>query len=197
MEMRLAKVRRETKETTISVQVNIDGSGIHEIRTGYRMFDHLLSQLALHGLFDLKISATGANVHHIIEDVAIGLGRAFNKALGERQGIVRMGHALVPMDEALAMVAVDIGGRGYTVAEIGLSDEKIEELPGDIVRHFLEAFAYEARLNLHCKMERGLNAHHKAEALFKALGRALDIATRRDERLAGRIPSTKEVIEGG
>ncbi len=195
MNKRSATVKRETKETTINVAITIDGSGECEIRTGLRMFDHLLSQLARHGLFDLNVSANGSDQHHLVEDVAICLGRAFTKALGEREGIVRMAHALVPMDEALALVAVDIGGRGYCQAEVTFSSNAIAELSTDLVRHFLETFAIETRLNLHAKVLSGVNDHHKAEALFKALARALDDATKIDKRLGKTVPSTKGMIE--
>ncbi len=195
MTQRVALVNRETKETQVKVELNIDGRSNLTIGTGFRMFDHLVSQLAQHGIFDLKVSATGDDPHHVVEDVALCLGKAFNQALGERQGIVRMAHAMVPMDEALALVAVDMGGRGYAVVEAPFGGASIAELPVDLIRHFLETFASEARLNLHVKVIRGINDHHKAEALFKALGRALDAASRIDERIAGKVPSTKEVIE--
>ena len=131
----------------------------------------------------------------MVEDVAISLGKAFGQALGEKKGIKRMGHALVPMDETLAMVAVDIGGRGYAVIDVPLKRKKIGDLESDLVRHFLESFAIEARMNLHARVLAGVNEHHKAEAVFKALGRALDAATGIDERTAGETPSTKGVIE--
>ncbi len=196
MAERKARVTRETAETNVRVELNIDGIGEFEITTGIRMFDHLLSQLARHGVFDLKISATGADQHHVVEDVAISLGKAFNQALGQKQGIVRMAHAFVPMDETLAAVAVDIGGRAYSMVEVSFSDVSIDELSSDLVRHFLVSFASEAKINLHAKVLTGINDHHKAEALFKALARALDSATRIDERIIGRVPSTKEIIEG-
>ncbi len=191
---RLAIIKRETKETNISLELNIDGSGKCEVNTGISMFNHLLEQVARHGVFDIKISATGDDQHHLVEDVAICLGKALGKALGEKRGIVRMANALVPMDDALAMVAVDISGRGYTVLELPFSDNDMAGFPTDLVRHFLESFAIEARLNLHARIVYGVNDHHKAEALFKALGRALDTATRIDERIAGELPSTKELL---
>jgi len=160
------------------------------------MFDHLLSQLARHGVFDIKISATGNDQHHLVEDVAICLGRAFAEALGQKRGIVRMADAAVPMDDSLAMAAVDISGRGYTVLELPFSDNDMSGFPTDLIRHFLESFAVEARLNLHARVIYGTNDHHKAEALFKALGRALDMATRIDERIGGELPSTKGLLEG-
>jgi len=192
---RLSVIKRETRETNISLELNIDGSGKCEVNTGIRMFDHLLAQLAHHGIFDIKISATGNDQHHLVEDVAICLGKAFSEALGEKRGIVRMANALVPMDDALAMVVVDISGRGYTVLELPFSDNDMFGFPTDLIRHFLESFAIEARLNLHAKILYGINDHHKAEALFKALGRALDIATRIDERISGELPSTKDLLE--
>jgi len=196
MANRQATIKRKTKETNISLELNINGSGKWEINTGIRMFDHLLAQLAQHGLFDIKISATGNDPHHLVEDVAICLGRAFGEALGEKRGIVRMANAAVPMDDALAMVAVDISGRGYTVLELPFVDNDMAGFPTDLIRHFFESFAIEARLNLHARIAYGTNDHHKAEAMFKALGRALDIATRIDERISGELPTTKELLEG-
>jgi imidazoleglycerol-phosphate dehydratase len=196
MTERKATVARETAETNVRLELNIDGSGQFQITTGIRMFDHLLSHLAQHGVFDIKISASGPDQHHVVEDVAISLGKAFNQALGKKQGIVRMAHAIVPMDEALAEVAVDIGGRVYSVIEADFNEASIGDLNADLVRHFLVSLASEAKINLHAKVLSGINDHHKAEALFKALARALDSATQVDERIAGRVPSTKEVIEG-
>jgi imidazoleglycerol-phosphate dehydratase len=196
MTERKAKVTRETAETNVRVELNIDGSGEFQISTGMRMFDHLLSHVAQHGVFDIKISASGPDQHHVVEDVAISLGKALNQALGKKEGIVRMAHALVPMDEALAQVAVDIGGRVYSVIEADFNEASIGDLDADLVRHFLISLASEARINLHARVLGGINDHHKAEALFKALARALDSATRIDERILGRVPSTKEVIEG-
>jgi imidazoleglycerol-phosphate dehydratase len=196
MAERKAKVVRETAETNVKVELNIDGGGQFQIATGIRMFDHLLTQLAQHGVFDIKISASGPDQHHVVEDVAISLAKAFRQALKEKQGIVRMAHAVVPMDEALAAVAVDIGGRVYSTVEADFGEATIGDLDADLVRHFLVSLASEAKINLHAKVLSGINDHHKAEALFKALGRALDSATRIDERILGRVPSTKEIIEG-
>ncbi|MBA7662094.1 Imidazoleglycerol-phosphate dehydratase [subsurface metagenome] len=196
MTNRLTIVKRETRETNISLELNIDGSGKCEVNTGISMFDHLLEQVARHGVFDIKLSATGDDQHHLVEDVAICFGRALGEALGEKRGIVRMANATVPMDDALAMVAVDISGRGYTVLELPFSENDMAGFPTDLVRHFLESLATEARLNLHARVVYGVNDHHKAEALFKALGRALDTATRIDERIAGELPSTKKLLEG-
>jgi imidazoleglycerol-phosphate dehydratase len=154
--------------------------------------------VAKHGRFDIKIRAKGdleVNEHHTVEDVGISLGLAFKQALGERKGIVRMGHAVVPMDEALALVAVDLSGRGSSVVEISFDKEYIGELPTDLVAHFLESFASEGGINLHAKLLAGRNDHHKVEALFKALARALDEATRIDQRIMGEVPSTKDVLD--
>lgn len=195
MAAREATVTRDTKETCISVKLNIDGKSQFEITTGIRFFDHMLSQLAQHGMFDIKLSATGADQHHVVEDVGISLGKAFNQALGNRQGIVRMSHALVPMDDALALVALDIGGRGYTAIEVSFSNPAISDMPADLILHFLASFASEAKINIHAKILSGVDDHHKAEAVFKALARALDAASQIDERIAGITPSTKDIIE--
>lgn len=194
---RIATINRETKETKITLELNIDGTGICDIKTGVGMFDHMLEQVAKHGRFDLKMQAQGdlhIDEHHTVEDVGMVLGQAFAEALGERKGIVRMGHAVVPMDEALAIVAVDLSGRGYAKVEASFDKEYINELPTDLIKHVFESFAIEGRLNLHARLLAGDNDHHKAEALFKALARALDDATRIDDRIAGSIPSTKGVI---
>jgi imidazoleglycerol-phosphate dehydratase len=192
---RMANIKRETKETAIGLELVIDGKGEFEITTGLRMFDHLLDQLARHGVFDLKVSATSSDPHHMVEDVGLCFGRVFSQALGEKRGIVRMAHAVVPMDDALAMVAIDIGGRGYAVVDAPFDDDNIGDLPASLVSHFLETFASEARINLHVAVLKGSNDHHKAEAVFKALGRALDSATQYDSRVRDSIPSTKNVID--
>lgn len=194
-EGRSSAVKRTTAETDITLELNIDGSGKYQVNTGIQMLDHFLSQIARHGRFDIKVSAAGDEPHHITEDAAICLGKAFGEALGEKRGVTRMADATVPMDDALAMVAVDISGRGYTVLELPFSENDMLGFPTDLIRHFLESFALEARLNLHARVIYGVNDHHKAEALFKALGRALDMATRIDERIAGELPSTKDLLE--
>ena len=195
MAFRQASLKRETKETSISLELNIDGSGKDEMCTGIRMFDHLLAQLAQHGVFDITVSANGDDQHHLVEDVAICLGQAFTQALGDRRGIVRMADATVPMDDSLAQAAVDIGGRGYAVLELSFDDNDMTGFAADLIRHFLETFAAEARMNIHAGVIYGSNDHHKAEALFKALGRVLDKATRIDERRSGELPSTKGYLE--
>ena len=198
MAKRTATVKRKTKETNIKLELNLDGGGKCKIDTGIKMFDHLLAQVTKHSRFDMTLSATGDDEHHLIEDVAICFGKALSKALGEKQGIVRMADASVPMDDVLAMVVLDISGRGYAVMDLPFSrNSKKWELLGftpDLIRHFLESFALEAKINLHAHIIYGENDHHKAEALFKALGRALDKATRIDERIKGELPSTKDLL---
>jgi imidazoleglycerol-phosphate dehydratase len=195
MAKRTASIKRTTQETNISLTLNLDGTGKHDINTGIKMLDHLLSQTAKHGRLDLTLKAAGDDEHHVTEDIAICLGKAFNVALGEKLGIVRMADATVPMDEALANVAVDLSGRGYCVLEAEFTKNDMQGFSTDLIRHFLESFAMEGRLNLHARVLYGVNDHHKAEALFKALGRALDMATRIDKRTSGELPSTKARIE--
>jgi imidazoleglycerol-phosphate dehydratase len=197
MSDRKASIKRETKETNISLELSVDGTGKLDISTGIYMLDHLISQVAKHGRFDLKLEATGDDPHHIAEDISICLGKVLTDALGEKQGIVRMADATVPMDDALATVAVDIGGRAYSVLELSFNGNDMSGFSTDLIRHFLESFAIEARLNLHARILYGTNDHHRAEALFKALGRALDMATRIDKRIAGETPSTKGMLENG
>lgn len=195
MNPRKAAVKRETKETTVKVELNVDGSGQFVITTGIRMFDHLLAQLSRHGVMDLRISATGSDQHHLVEDVGICLGKAFQKALGDSAGIVRIANSIAPMDESLALVAVDVSGRGYASVDTKINESKVGDLPSDLIRHFFVSFATEAKINLHVKVLSGINDHHKAEGIFKALARALDAATRIDNRIVGEIPSTKGKIE--
>jgi imidazoleglycerol-phosphate dehydratase len=194
--LRKYTIKRRTGETDVTLEFTIDGTGRWEIDTGIAIFDHLLSAMIKHGLFDIKLKAAGDDPHHVIEDVAICLGQAYGKALGDKRGIVRMADATVPMDDSLAAVAVDIGGRGYTMLDLSLTGNDMPGLPSDLVRHFLESFAFEARMNLHARILYGRNDHHKAEALFKALGRSLDAATRLDPRISGESPSTKGFLEG-
>jgi imidazoleglycerol-phosphate dehydratase len=198
--MRTARLSRQTKETAIEVQVNLDGTGQCEVRTGVGFLDHLLAQIALHGLFDLTVQAEGdqhivGDVHHTLEDVALTLGQAFNEALEDRKGIVRMGSCYVPMDESLAFVAVDLSGRPYAVTDMAWSGDIIGgDIPVTLMPHFFESFALTTRSNIHARVCYGRDDHHKAEALFKALGRALDTATRVDARREGAVPSTKGVL---
>lgn len=194
---RTAKVSRDTSETQVSVEVNVDGTGRYEIDTGNGMLDHLLAQLSRHGLVDLRIEAKGdveVGWHHLVEDVGIVLGRALREAVGDAKGIVRMAHAYVPLDEALALTVVDFSGRGYAVVDSQLSDGDLGGLTGDLVDHLLESLAREGRFNLHVRVLAGSNNHHKAEAIFKGLARALRAALTVDERLEGRVASTKGTI---
>jgi len=192
---RAAQISRDTAETRIQVRLSLDGTGATDIRTGVKMFDHFLSQVARHGLLDLVVTASGDDQHHVVEDVAICLGRALNEALGEKKGIVRMGHAVVPMDEAISMVSVDISGRGLAVISAPFDTSMIGDLESDLVRHFFQTLAAEGRITLHARIDAGVNDHHKAESLFKALGRALDAACAIDPRRQDSIPSTKNVLE--
>jgi len=190
---RKATVERKTAETEVQLKLHLDGEGRHEIDTGVAFLDHMLSHVAVHGLFDLTAAATGdlhVDTHHTIEDVAIVLGQALAQALGERRGIRRMGHAYTPMDEALAFVAVDLSGRPYSVIETQWRTPMMGQMPTTMVDHFLESVAVHGRLNLHARVEYGKNDHHQAEALFKALGRALRAAVERDPRRSD-VPSTK------
>jgi len=194
---RKAVVKRETRETRVSVELDLDGSGRYQISTGIGMLDHLLEQLARHGGLDITLDAAGdieRDPHHLVEDVGLALGRALDQALGERRGIVRFGHAILPLDEALALVAVDLGGRGHASIEASFDRELVGELPTENIEHLLAAFAHEGRLNLHLRLLAGANDHHRAEAAFKALARALRDAVRIDESIAGEIPSTKETL---
>jgi imidazoleglycerol-phosphate dehydratase len=190
-------MRRETRETKVDVRLDLDGSGRTNVATGVAMLDHLLEQVGRHGLIDITIKATGdldTGPHHTVEDVALGVGRAVDQALGDRTGVARMGDALVPLDEALAQVALDLSGRGYASLDLSWAGERIGDLPTDMVGHILWTLASEARMTLHARILSGANDHHKAEALFKALGRALAAASRIEPRRAGEVPSTKEAL---
>ncbi|MER3467315.1 MAG: imidazoleglycerol-phosphate dehydratase HisB [Thermoflexus sp.] len=176
--------------------MRLDGRGEARVETGIGFLDHMLRHLAVHGLFDLEVQARGdleVDPHHTVEDVAIVLGQALDQALGDRRGIVRMGHAWVPMDEALAFVAVDLSGRPYAVLDLTFTGPTVGTLPVSLLPHFLETLAVHARMNVHARLLSGRDDHHRAEALFKALGRALDVATQRDPRRCD-IPSTKGTL---
>jgi imidazoleglycerol-phosphate dehydratase len=197
MAIRMATIHRQTKETDIQLTLNLDGTGQYKIATGVGFLDHMLTLVAAHGLFDLTVQATGdlhIDPHHTVEDVALVLGQVFAEALGDKAGIVRMGSAYVPMDEALAFVAVDLSGRPYCVVEVAWAGPSVGDIPVTLIPHFLESFAVAAKANVHARVLYGRDDHHKAEALFKALGRALDTATRRDSRRGGAIPSTKGTL---
>ncbi|MBX3013809.1 MAG: imidazoleglycerol-phosphate dehydratase HisB [Caldilineaceae bacterium] len=193
---RQGQLERQTKETQIAVAIDLDGSGRAEVNTGIGFLDHMLTLLAGHGLFDIKVQATGdlqIDDHHTAEDMMICLGKALDQALGDRRGIVRTAHSFVPMDEALALVAIDLGGRPYCVFEADFVTPKVGQLGTDLLFHLFESFAIHGRLNLHAKVFYGRNDHHKVEALFKALARALDAATQVDAR-RGDVPSTKGTL---
>jgi imidazoleglycerol-phosphate dehydratase len=197
-EPRLATIHRSTGETTVKLMLAIDGTGTSEISTGIGALDHFLTLFSRHGLFDLNVEARGdleIDAHHTAEDIAICLGQSIRQSLGDHKGIRRTADVAVPMDEALAHLSVDCGGRGYYVQRMPFVSGSIGTLDTDLVRHFFETLAFEARMNLHVITLYGSNAHHQVEAVFKAFGRALDAATRQDERLKGRLPSTKEHIE--
>jgi imidazoleglycerol-phosphate dehydratase len=197
MAKRTATTHRQTKETDVQITIDLDGSGQYRIETGIGFLDHLLTHVAAHGLFDLTVQATGdlyVDPHHTVEDVALVLGQAFAEALGDKGGIVRMGSAYVPMDEALAFVAVDLSGRPYCVAEVAWTGSTVGAIPATLIPHFFESLAAAARANVHARVLYGRDDHHKAEALFKALGRALDAATRPDPRRGGKVPSTKGTL---
>lgn len=195
--MRTSTISRTTTETDVTLSFNLDGSGKANIATGVGFLDHVLRHIAVHGLFDLDVKASGdleIDPHHTVEDVGIVLGQAFDQALGDRKGIVRMGSAYTPMDESLAFVAVDLSGRPYAVIQAEWHTSSIGLLPTALIPHFLESFAFNAKINLHARVEYGRDDHHQAEALFKALGRALDAATLIDPRRAGSVPSTKGTL---
>ena len=191
--MRQARIERKTKETEIALELNVDGRGRVDINTGIGFLDHMLTLFASHGLFDLTVHAKGdlhIDEHHTAEDTMICLGKAFDQALGDRRGIVRTAHSYVPMDETLALVAVDLGGRAYSVFDAEFSTPRVGQLGTDLIFHLFESLAIHARMNLHAKVFYGRNDHHKIEALFKALARALDTATQIDPRRQD-VPSTK------
>jgi imidazoleglycerol-phosphate dehydratase len=195
MNNRTATIQRKTSETAIQITIDLDGQGQHQVNTGIGFLDHMLTALAVHGLFDLSVQASGdlhIDSHHTIEDVAIVLGQVINEAAADRRGIARMGHAYVPMDEALGFVALDLSGRPYTRFQAEWNTPAIGQFPTDLVRHFFESLAVHARLTLHARVE-GRNDHHKAEALFKALGRALRMSLSIDPRQSD-IPSTKGIL---
>jgi imidazoleglycerol-phosphate dehydratase len=197
MIMRTATVHRQTRETDVTITLNLDGTGTYEVETGIGFLDHMLAHVAVHGLFDLTVQASGdlhIDPHHTVEDVALTLGDVFARTLGDKAGIVRIGSAYVPMDESLAFVAIDLSGRPYAVTEIDWAGFTVGGLPVTLILHFIESFAITARANVHARVLYGRDDHHKAEATFKALGRALAAAVRPDPRRGGTIPSTKGVL---
>ena len=191
---RTARVSRDTQETQITLAVNLDGSGESSLSTGLPFFEHMLTQISRHGLIDLEIEATGdleVDAHHTVEDVGIVLGQAVAKAVGDKQGISRYGHAYVPLDEALSRVVVDLSGPPGLVYELPYVRGRIADFDVDLLREFFQGFVNHAALTLHIDNLRGANAHHQAETVFKAFGRALRMALAWDPRMAGKVPSTK------
>ena len=191
--MRVSKVRRKTKETEIEVELNLDGLGKAKINTEIKFLNHLLASFAKHGCFDLKLRARGDFKHHIAEDAMIALGEAIERALGKKVGIERMGDAIVPMDDALVLAAVDLSGRAFPDIEAKFAKRRLDDLNSDMIEHMLQALATNGKFNLHVKVLRGKNDHHKAEAIFKALGVALTRAASRSPRRR-EVPSTKGVL---
>jgi len=194
---RTISLARKTSETDISLTLSLDGSGMADIATGIGFLDHMLTALARHALFDLTVRATGdlhIDFHHTTEDVGIVLGRALAQALGEKRGIRRFGQALVPMDEALAEVAIDVSGRPYLAWDVAFQQPKIGEMDTELFEEFFRALAFNALITLHVVRRAGTNAHHVAEACFKALARALRVAVEIDPRVGDAIPSTKGAL---
>jgi imidazoleglycerol-phosphate dehydratase len=193
MEMRKQKMNRKTSETDIKISLNLDGEGKFNVQTGIEFFDHMLDSFAKHGRFDLEVVAkgdTGVDDHHTVEDVGILLGEIFNKAIGDKKGIKRMAHAIIPMDDALATVAVDISGRNYSVLNFKFKKAKVGDLSTENIGHFFTSFANSAKININAKVE-GKNDHHKIEALFKSFAQALKEASMIEH---DSIPSTKGVL---
>jgi imidazoleglycerol-phosphate dehydratase len=196
MNERKATISRTTKETNISVTLNLDGSGLSNVKTGVQFMDHMLDLFAKHGLFNLDVSCEGdlgIDAHHSVEDIGICLGLAFEKALGEKMGLVRFAHSYFPMDETLARVVADLSGRPYLVYNVKVERERVGKLDSELIEEFWKAFASHARMNLHIELIYGRNMHHIFEAVFKAAARALCFASRIDPRVQG-VPSTKGVI---
>jgi imidazoleglycerol-phosphate dehydratase len=195
--MRRAVINRRTTETRIALRITLDGKGKYAVRTGIRFLDHMLELVARHGAFDLKIDAKGdldVDQHHTVEDLGIALGEAVSQALGNRRGINRAGYFVMPMDETLAVAAIDLGGRPHTVVSLGVNVARVGDLQTELVYDFFEGFAIGARANVHVKVLYGRSSHHKIEAVFKAFARALRVACATDRRLAKMLPSTKGLL---
>ena len=195
--MRRATITRKTRETQITLRLALDGKGRYDVATGIRFLDHMLELFARHGGFDLKLQAKGdldVDQHHTVEDIGIALGEAISSALGNRRGINRAGYFLMPMDETLAVAAIDLGGRIHTVVDLRLKVRKVGDLQAELVTDFFEGFAQGARANVHLKVLYGRSSHHHVEAVFKAFARALRVACARDRRLARMLPSTKGLL---
>ncbi len=194
MDQRLAKIERNTLETQISIEINLDGSGASNFVTGVPVLEHMLDQVARHGLIDIKINAQGdlhIDAHHTVEDIGITLGQAFAKALADKKGIYRYGHAYVPLDEALSRVVIDFSGRPGLFYNVKFSRSMIGSFDVDLFREFFQGFVNHAGVSLHIDNLKGTNAHHIAETIFKAFGRAIRMAITADPRMAGIMPSTK------
>ena len=196
-EPRTAEVSRDTAETQITVSVNLDGHGQSELSTGIGFFDHMLEQIARHGLIDLKVRAKGdlhIDGHHTVEDVGITLGQAVRQAVGDKRGITRYGHSYVPLDEALSRVVIDFSGRPGLVLDAHFTSGMVGAFDTQLIHEFFQGFVNHALVTLHIDNLKGANAHHQAETMFKAFGRALRMALERDPRMAGTIPSTKGTL---
>ena len=195
--MRRAVIDRKTAETAIVLSIVLEGRGQYRVSTGIRFLDHMLELVARHGGFDLKVKAAGdldVDQHHTVEDLGIALGEAVSQALGDRRGINRAGYFVMPMDETLAVAAIDLGGRPHTVVDLGGSAARVGDLQTELVHDFFEGFAIGARANVHVKVMYGRSSHHKVEAVFKAFARALRVACAKDKRLARTLPSTKGLL---
>ncbi|MGA9978365.1 MAG: imidazoleglycerol-phosphate dehydratase HisB [Candidatus Sulfotelmatobacter sp.] len=195
--MRRASVHRKTAETEIRIDLTIEGQGKYEVSTGIRFFDHMLELFTRHGGFNLTLAARGdldVDQHHTVEDVGIALGEGFDRALGDRRGILRAGYFLMPMDETLGLAAVDFGGRAVAVVETRVRASRVGDLQTELVHDFFEGFAWGARANIHVRVLYGRSSHHKIEALFKAFARALRVACSRDRQLRRMLPSTKGLL---
>ena len=195
--MRHATIKRVTTETQIALKLSIDGKGRYDVRSGIRFLDHMLELFARHGGFDLKLHAAGdldVDQHHTVEDIGIALGEAIAKALRDRRGINRAGYFVMPMDETLAVAAVDLSGRIHAVVDLRLKVQQVGDLQAELVTDFFEGFAQGARANVHVKVLYGRSSHHHVEAAFKAFARALRVACARDRRLARMLPSTKGLL---
>jgi imidazoleglycerol-phosphate dehydratase len=194
MTARTASVERNTNETQISVKLNLDGTGQSDLKTGLPFFEHMLDQISRHGMLDLSIDAKGdleIDAHHTVEDVGITLGQAFSQAIGDKKGIVRYGHAYVPLDEALSRVVIDFSGRPGLEFNVDFTRSHVGDFDVDLTHEFFQGFVNHANVTLHIDSLKGVNSHHIAETIFKAFGRALRMAATPDERMQGMIPSTK------
>ena len=195
--MRRALIERRTTETQIALGLGLDGKGRYQVKTGIRFLDHMLELFARHGAFDLTVVAAGdldVDQHHTVEDLGITLGEAVTKALGNRRGINRAGYFVMPMDETLAVAAIDLGGRPHAVVSLQVQAARVGDLQTELVQDFFEGFAIGARANVHVKVLYGRSSHHKIEAVFKAFARALRVACAKDKRLARMLPSTKGLL---